>query len=391
MKNPSNKKPSRIFFLLFSLAILMLVDLSLWLISPVPLVQPITYLYKQNLPGVKKSVLYALNQYGLRSESIISKEKNSRTIRIFCIGGSTTQMVTQNFADTWYGLLEKRLNDEYSKRKITIELAAWGQGGYKVWHGCRFCRGELPEFKPDIAITLWGINNLAFDGGPGYAYKNKEERLSELTGHSWLRSVVLFTTRYSQICRRLRMLAETMRIRRGIRTGAMIENWQNNLVKIRSHYEKLPYAENVVRSPDPIFEFQDAIDEQLRCLKEQKIETIVLGHPALWKENLSDTEKATLWFPINSAEGRVRPSGKWLEMELKKYNDVQKRTADKFHAHFLDLDAVIPKTTEYFLDDCHFTDKANVIVASALYDLVAEAVESVARVRKIDERIEQLN
>ena len=145
------------------------------------------------------------------------------------MGASTTQLVTQGFDDTWYGILAQQLNQEASSNQRSVEIAGWGQGGFKVWNGYQFCQDGLAGFHPDIVITLWGANNLAFDGGPEYVYSDRKKRLAEIDPLGYLRPLKRLVSRYSQVYRRLHRLALYARIQKGIHSGAAIENWQHKL------------------------------------------------------------------------------------------------------------------------------------------------------------------
>ena len=89
--------------------------------------------FKQNLPGLKKEIVYSRNHYDFRALSMKNEKKDPRTIRIFCIGASTTMQDNQNTVETWSGILEQRLNNAFFSKGENIEIAAAGSGGDKVY------------------------------------------------------------------------------------------------------------------------------------------------------------------------------------------------------------------------------------------------------------------
>ena len=349
--------------------------------------------YHLNLPGLKNDILYTRNQYGFRSLSMQTKEKDPRTIRIICLGGSTTDQATQNTEDTWFGILDQKLNEALSKENIRIEVAAWGRSGIGIWDGCRYCRGQLSEFKPDIVITLWGINDLIHNGGPNFLYEGRKRRIAKLrntllkkqTDSTTLISKLKATvSKYSQIYRRLTALRNQKHDKISlIIKKTFLGSSDRITLAAKSAYRKFPLREKISSDPDPVLEFRDGFEELILCLKEQGAETLVLGQPVLWKQNMPPAEKSVLWFSINTKEGPVRAGDLWLENQMSRYNQAQEGLVKLTHLAYVPLERLIPKTLDFFYDDCHFTDKGNRAVAEAAYPEVLKLLQKVSKKRKL--------
>ncbi len=146
---------------------------------------------------------------------------------------------------------------------------------------------------------------------------------------------------------------------------------------------RLPFKQEILRDPDLLTEFTDGLEELLLHLKRQGVETVILGQPVLWKTDMSPAEKNVLWCDVNTKEGPVRTGGKWLETEMSRYNQAQEKLAETYQVPYVPLDLLIPKTLEFFYDDCHFTDKGNRAVAEAAYPEALKLVQKVAERRKL--------
>ena len=59
--------------------------------------------------------------------------KTDGTIRILCIGASTTQQPIQNTEDIWSALLEKNLQQAFALKDVRIEVATYGSGGHTAY------------------------------------------------------------------------------------------------------------------------------------------------------------------------------------------------------------------------------------------------------------------
>jgi lysophospholipase L1-like esterase len=327
---------------------------------------------RQSLPGLKPEVLYRRNAYGLRTGAGIPGPKAPETVRLLCLGASTTDQATQNLEDTWCAKLAAKLNSRFRDTGTRIESASYGRGGYRSVDLLAWAEDSLPAVEPDVVVVLTGINDLAWNGGPEYRYRG----LGSALAHSRrvrepkpdrppgiLRRICPAA---SQLCQRLALV---------VRGRPSSLEWHSaNLPRLRQDYRKLPSAETIVRDPDPIVEFRDATDSLLGFLRARGITPVLLGQPVLWSPGLGRAERDALWFGVATARGSIRPSLEWLAHEMERYNAESERIARERHAVYLDLDGRIPKTLDYFFDDCHFTDRGSDLVASEILPVMVEVL-----------------
>ena len=111
-------------------------------------------------PGLKSETLYERNELGFRSLSMEKRDKPTGTIRIICLGASTTDQARHNTEDMWSGILENKLREKYDPLGINVEVAAWGRAGGRITQRLDFSREELQDYSPDIVITMEGINEI---------------------------------------------------------------------------------------------------------------------------------------------------------------------------------------------------------------------------------------
>lgn len=360
---------------------MLLTEAVLWKFFPVSLSGLRNYPLFQKVAGNKPLVWVTANEDGIRSNSIIEKNKPPRTVRILAVGGSTTIQPTQNTEDLWTSVLQRLLADRFQIRAWKIEVGSMGRAGGLV-HEKLFWMEKIQEYKPDIILTLEGINNLAWVGGPGYHYE-REPRLEELkrahnaqneelTG-GWKGAL----RQRSQIYRRVVLFRKSLAMKEQVANGKLYDWVGKQLEAQRSRYQSLPEVAVPNRHPDPFTEFSDGMDMWLTRLQNSGIPTVVIEQPVLWARDLGEKEKKALWFVVSTPEGPVRPTLSWLEDEMARYNHEQARLAKLHGAKFIDLEASVPNTLEYFSDDCHFTDRGNVAVAELIEPTIAELVERV--------------
>jgi hypothetical protein len=102
-----------------------------------------------------------INSLGFRG-SEFTQEKPAKTVRIACVGGSTTFCtgVSSNAA-TWPHLLQEKLQKQYPDVKIEVINA--GVAGYNTTQSLINLRERVLPLDPDLVIFYEGQNEMARD------------------------------------------------------------------------------------------------------------------------------------------------------------------------------------------------------------------------------------
>lgn len=352
---------------------------------PIPVEQDQREMFFQNLPGLKRTIIYDKNRYGLRSISMKTMEKPTNTFRIICVGASTTEQSTQSTEDTWSGILNRMLADSLSDYNINIEVAAYGFGGPTAIERLKWVKDSILLFQPDMVILLEGINDLCWHGGPGYTFNGIPDALEKTLKRRTTAGTRRLLLKYSQTARRLKILKFKLINFWRITSGSAVEWHSRNFPDLRKKYTCLPYVPEPARANDPIVEFSAVMNELVKFLTASGIDVIVAAQPVLWKAEMKKIETEALWFFVNTPDGKVRPGTEWLENEMSRYNNAGRQAAGLYGAAYVGLDSLVPRTLDYFIDDCHFTDTGNIRVAQGLFPVVKE------RLRLIFEKVEGAN
>src|SRR5216684_807613 len=107
-----------------------LLDGLLWLVHPLPSGQSARWIWKHDIGGIKREVLFE-KYYDLRGVSWTEKsslQKPPGTFRILVVGASTTESSQQAPKDAWWGLLEQRLQQQPEFAGTSVQILAFGQG-----------------------------------------------------------------------------------------------------------------------------------------------------------------------------------------------------------------------------------------------------------------------
>ena len=362
--------------------LLALVDAALWLIAPISFTQQ-QVRFTQDLPGLKPSIRFTSFASGFRSLTLTDLKKPANSLRVLCLGASTTNQASQEIEDTWCALLEQRLKASHPAWAGAFHTLSFGKGGKRAFDTLLWLNQRIDQVKPDVVITLLGINDLSWAGGPGWRARDIDAEIArqrkasqkESSGH---KTVCL---RVSQLCRRVAVVVAGWQTSKSLDQKSLDQSGQidwhsSNLPRLKADYRALPAVDAPTREPDPITEFEAATGRLLALLRERAIATIVLGQPVLWKPEFSRPEFEALWFPVNTPKGFVRPPGRWLLAEMQRYNRRQQDLAQRHGATFVELDPGIPKSLDYYFDDCHFTDKGSHAVAGLVLPALERVLQS---------------
>ena len=106
---------------------------------------------------------------------------------------------------------------------------------------------------------------------------------------------------------------------------------------------------------------------------------VVVSQPTLYKPEMTKREQAALLFPRHMMKTRhsywnnTYPSYQSLQQAMTRFNQVSKEVAAQRHAVFVDAAARFDKTLDYFVDDCHRTEKGQQEFSLILADALKEA------------------
>jgi lysophospholipase L1-like esterase len=343
-------------------------ELTLLLVAPLPLRDEVqVYPARANRPAVT----YERNAFGLRSLSMRTRSKPEGTLRVIVLGASTTDEANRNTEDTWTAKLEGKLRGALASEGVVVEVAGYGRGGLTAPTVLSWARQELADFEADLVVTLLGVNDLAWKGGPGYAYQGLTID-TVAVGRPLAARIKWACQQASQICRRARLAKMRFDTWRALHGGRAVTWGASDIPDRRAQYRSLPKLDSLSRDPDPIVEFSDAMEALVTYARGLGVEVLVLGQPVLWKPLMTPEEQGVLWFTVQTATGPSRPSTGWLEAEMDRYNAVQADHAERVGAAYLDLDRSIPKTLDYYTDDCHYTPFAEEVVAEAVFPAALE-------------------
>jgi lysophospholipase L1-like esterase len=245
----------------------------------------------------------------------------------------------------------------------------------------RWCERELLSFEPDIVVVFQGVNDLCWNGGPGYTGQEGADTWQGIARKEWhgYPAWKRWLRWGSQTYRHIAAVRNRLRIRAAMRSGVALEWHSGAMPALRARYRGWPYRVELVRNPDPFDEFSRGMARLLGFLRQHAIAAVVLTQPVLWRAEMEPSAQEPLWMTVATPEGPVRPDPRWLTAEMARYNDRQRQIAAEYGAQVVALDEQIPRTTRLFIDDCHFTDAGHRLAAELIHPALRAAIEAALR------------
>ena len=320
------------------------------------------FLQHQLIPQM--GTLYHANKYGFRANDI-QKEKSKKTYRIFLLGGSTVLNLDAPFEKNVSEQLRKLLMKDFPDKQIEVINA--GNEGYTSEHSLIDYLYKISDFKPDLIIMWHGINDMAYACVPSpYTYGPYKQDYSHYLG-----SVTNMVQGYYSE----KPIIDVHLVLTDFITHFFTNNFYSDIV---SYYQtKIKKTNTLPRDIQPITkEFQSItaykrnLQYLIKVITGDNVKLFVGDQPYLYTQNADI--KTTWYMQQLCSDGKHYPSLASLIKGINAFNTVTKEVSDENHIPFINLAQQIPKTTEFFADDVHLTEKGNQLLGQILYDFIKQ-------------------
>lgn len=320
--------------------------------------------YLQNTPSPDDPAQH-VNHWGFRGDEI-ELEKADDVFRIFALGGSTVYCGTVPYEQTHCRLLERRLSEAYPQYRIEVQnLGA-------DWHTSEHDTIKLlffgQDFSPDLVFTFHAINDLVrslspdmFADGPYRSdYRHYLGAATILAGQDrkapWLMAGLggywCSDVRFDQV----RIEGPEGKGLHGLRTYFVPKALPVDVTGWRS----LPA-------------FTRNLRDFVAIARSKGMNVLLATQPSLYREDLTRAEQQLLVFPLSHHFRGERPSLRSMIEGMRAFNDATRQLAADDHVELVDLEQLMPKTTEYLYDDVHYTQRGNELVGEAFAKQIIES------------------
>lgn len=315
----------------------------------------------KHTPGITiDTALVNYNSIGARSAEIPSSCEH----KIIAIGGSTTACYALNQDKTWTYLLNNYLNSE------KYWLGNFGRPGNNSNHHIYQTEEilSLAELEDtEIALFLIGVNDFACFITSENKYLNQAPYKTQLAAFAHVPDTIL------PWYRRLAIFKLLKRIKLKIQQENSSADLGTALEKLRKERLNMPRLDSIPDLTIALAHYRKNLKKIITVCKNKKVQPVFMTQASMWKNNLNPKYDSLLlsyqvYYPGLSKSYCLSNSA--LEKGMIAFNQQLKKVCKEEKVLLIDLESVIPKSTQSFYDDCHFNESGAQLVAQEVYSFL---------------------
>jgi hypothetical protein len=294
-----------------------------------------------------------INAFGFRGPNPRTVAKPPGVIRVVVQGGSTTEDYFVEDGRTWPEQLQAKLSARL--RTDRIEVINMGTSGYTSANCVNDLKLNGLQLQPDVVVAYHGVND----------FRKAMKRLNDLEAvESYVDYEARETTWMSGLlCQSciIDRVNEALYYQGGARSRAFTLAYWNDPDKCDV---------NLAGVEGPTFR---ALEELLALSREHHFKLVLGRQATLMKPTLTDEEVGRMWRVLRwKSHGKCIKWESFLEARARVV-DAQARFAERNGIPYIDTEAAVPKTTEYFVDDAHTLENGAEIISDCFAEGLVKA------------------
>lgn len=282
--------------------------------------------------GIEGPSRYTANSLGTRGPEPPPRDAAHR---VLCVGGSTTQCLLLDDAETWPQVAAAELARDPGPTGRAFWFGNAGQSGYGTWHHVRLMENEALLAQVDSVLFLCGINDL----------------MRALQGRSLAAAIgaqpLYESSNVYRLIDRWRNVARTRRRHMSETADAAV---------YRERRQNRARGRPVAALPDlaaALAQYRENLATLADACARAGVRAVFATQPVLWREDLPPVDDATLWIGV-LPDGGVPPTA-LLRDAMERFNAVVRSFCAERGLDLIDL-APVAGDAASFYDDCHFTE-----------------------------------
>ncbi len=295
------------------------------------------------MPGFSGVEHVTTDEMGFRVTRAINYEnKPKNTLRVFAIGGSTTEQIYLDDHETWTHLLQEKLQKAYPDKQV--EVINTGLSGLRAAQHLSTLK-MISRFQPDMILFLVGVNDW-----------NRQIRMALSDGFARQEYLRPFSPKLSMIG----MGVDAIRAMRKAAKAAKNKKNATALKKVDGAYyasvnhsfenrEKRDFAFNGVSN-----EYRKTMQDIISYCKETDLDCVLLTQPHGYQDGAEQALIDRFWMTPPMEDYTV---GMVAMQEIANaYNVELLKMAKQASVKSCDLAAGMQPSIGLFYDDCHYNE-----------------------------------
>lgn len=307
-----------------------------------------TFESDEGLSYIDSQIHFSTNNYGFRGDDI-KEQKGNDEYRIFILGGSTTECLYVDDEKSIESKMQQCLNETYTDKNVNVYNA--GKSGDFTTDHIAMLTNRIVQLSPDIVIIFAGVNDLRRVYN-GYDFTHSISAPDNKKKNYFWSDLKLLLS-HSQIYRHFYNLFHEQSVEAITKSTdykALVE--KTNALPLEEQFSD--------KSLEP---YENNLRVIAGICRSLDIDLIFVTQASTWNSKIDDN--AQKWHWMNFILNKRYPQ-EVMDSKLEEFNDVMKMVANSEDVAVFDLAANIPKSLEYFYDDCHFNNNGAKYFADSL-------------------------
>jgi len=324
--------------------------------------QKYVFYCEKELSGMQDSARFTTNNYGYRGDELI-EPKPENEYRIFLVGGSTTECLFLDDTLAVTNLLQNKLNDMIDTDK-EIKVYGAGKSGDKTYDHIAMISHRILHLEPDMIIIFTGINDLAA------AIYNKDYthgQVYDIVPKLNLVNLFRYAMTEFQINRRIYYTFQPLFYQQSEETIQMAIAFKSDYKNLVAMKKKHPVSDKRPRTD--LHSYRLNLETVIAMARIHDVDMVFMTQASTWNSKIDPKTYDWNWITYKN---KVHYKEQYMDEALEQYNDVLKDLAATFNIPIYDLSSEIPKSLEYFYDDCHFNIKGADFASTRLAQFMAQ-------------------
>ncbi len=312
------------------------------------IILPINFnrVYKNpKIQGLDSIIHHSKNSLGFRGEEAPRQMENYTTI--IAVGGSTTECYYISDGKDWVTLMNDKLQNELDS--VWVNNA--GLDGHSTFGHQILLEDYLLKLKPNYILFLIGRNDV---GRRDLTVYDKRS----INNNKGFKG---FVKKNSEI------VSIIQNIKRNIAARNQNLSHENIVFSELSNLDSINYYkinQKIQKHKTTINAFENRVNQLVKTCKNNGIEPVLITQPTIVGEGIDSISGIDL----ESVQLCDDLGGKAYFILLEKYNDITRKIAYNYNILLIDLALEMPKSTVYYYDCVHFTNKGAEKVAEIIYN-----------------------
>jgi hypothetical protein len=314
------------------------------------------------LPGLTGTNRFTTNNAGFRGDSLI-EPKPPGEFRVFIVGGSTTECFYVDDKDDMARVVQNELA-AVAPAGIVPRVYNVGMSGAASDDHVAMISQRLVHMQPDLIVVFCGINDLT-RSIYHYDYRHYFDYNPALHVVWYKRFLMHF-----QMARRLFALKQRV-------TGTGSQRLQEQRTLVTNYAGLVGLLRSVPASDIPPRTDEGSYATNLRSMiglaKSNHVRFVYMTQATTWNSRVDPAAKDHHWMRYRAGAPGARPGDDGvtfredlMDAAMERLNNTMRAVSAEESVPMYDLARVLPKSLEYFYDDCHFNTAGSLAAGKGL-------------------------